>query len=132
MSPTTPQVLKYSCMYKGLKDIQVIIRKCGSIYPFGGAPVIRWMGAVTSPVNQPSAQMGSGVYPQGDIEKTANFTGMNVFDSQGKISDPDNVLYETDRPNCYELVNYGLLPGCGFSFLYGEPGGKCENVITPI
>ncbi|KAL5708549.1 hypothetical protein ACHQM5_019335 [Ranunculus cassubicifolius] len=98
----------------------------------GGATQVTWGGAVMSQQNLPSPEMGNGRFPnKKDIKSGSYFRQMLVVDSDNRLLEPAGPHYQTetfvDRPQCYDLVNYGYQKKekMGFSFLYGGPGGNC-------
>ncbi|KAK9147746.1 hypothetical protein Scep_006503 [Stephania cephalantha] len=92
-----------------------------------GAAAVGWLGGVSSPVNQLSPQMGSGVFPDGNFGHSCYFLNMRVCDSQLNLSNADNAVFYTDKPACYGVMNNGFLPKMGgYAMMFGGPGGKCD------
>ncbi|KAF8379158.1 hypothetical protein HHK36_028587 [Tetracentron sinense] len=93
-----------------------------------GASQVSWGGRTSSRPEAPSAQMGSGYFPNDNFRHACFFRQIQYINGSHALQGPE--LYETieyiDKPDCYNLKYYGDRGNdMGCAFLFGGRGGNC-------
>ncbi|KAI3862098.1 hypothetical protein MKX03_007321 [Papaver bracteatum] len=94
---------------------------------------VQWGGEViNNNINgrHTSTQMGSGHFPsEGGLKTSSYFNGVQVFDENNDIKEPEKVFEVVTNPNCYDLkIDIDHYDTNGYGFYYGGPGynNKCQ------
>lgn len=93
------------------------------------ADSVGWGGRVSAPPDEPSPEMGSGHFPDGDYHHSCVFRQIayNTGSGQG-FEGPKFLESYVDNPNCYDLKYYGYKDDYfGYTVHFGGPGGNCGD-----
>ncbi|KAF8379083.1 hypothetical protein HHK36_028511 [Tetracentron sinense] len=93
-----------------------------------GATDVSWGGRTSGRPEVPSAQMGSGHFPDGNLRHSSFFRQIEYVNTSYVLQgpDPDDTRVYVDKPDCYNLDDEGDQKGImGRTFIFGGPGGNC-------
>ncbi|KAF8379097.1 hypothetical protein HHK36_028526 [Tetracentron sinense] len=95
-----------------------------------GASQVSWGGRTSGRPEAPSAQMGSGYFPDGNLHHSCFFRQILYVNSSYVLQGPDKfgTKVYVDKPDCYNLDYVGDQKNImGHTLLFGGPGGNCGN-----
>jgi hypothetical protein len=95
-------------------------------YLIDSASAMAWGGAVVNTQSDgmhTTTQMGSGHFPEEGYGKASFFKNIQTVDGSNQFrSDVDFIGTAVDKPNCYNIGNFGKNEDWGNYFYYGGPG----------